>query len=166
MRVVALGVGDEHGDEAAGLRVAALLSPRIPPEVELYIPGTVDTALVVELEGTSHLLVLDTVDFGRSPGTMVRFDSQSMRPCALSVSVHAYGVADLLVNLGQRSTAPEEVVVLALQPGESMNGTMSAMVEAAIPDFVREAESVLRGWLGLGPLDPPWEGREAHPINC
>jgi hydrogenase maturation protease len=112
------------------------------------------------------LLVLDTVDFGRPPGTMVRFDSHSMRPCALSASVHAFGVADLLVSLGQRSTAPEEVVVLAVQPGESMHGTMSVMVEAVIPDFVREAETVLRRWLGLGPLDPLWEGREAHPISC
>jgi hydrogenase maturation protease len=168
VRVVALAVGDETaGDEAAGLRVAALIAPNLPDAVELYAPGAVDASLVVELEGTSHLLVLDAVDFGRTPGTLVRFDTESMRPCALSASVHAYGVADLLVRLGQYAEAPEEIVVLAVQPAVSDHRTsLSPPVEAALPAFVLSAESVLRDWLGLGPLDPLGQGPAAHPIHC
>ena len=168
MRVVALGVGDERaGDEAVGLRAAALVASHLPALFELYAPGTVDPALVVELEGTTHLLVLDSVDFGRSPGTLVRFDTESMRPCALSASVLAYGVADLLVKLGQHAEAPEEIVVLGVQPGSSDHcSSLSPPVEAVLPAFVASAENVLREWLGLGPLDPLAQGPAAHPVGC
>lgn len=168
MRVVALGVGDTAlGDEGVGVLAAGMLNGKVPPDVEVLIPGTVDNRWVVELEGTSHLLVLDCVDVGRAPGTMVVFDSRELRPCSMSVAVHEFGVADLLVLLGQRFDAPEQIVILGMQQGSVEPGTgLSEPVAATLPEFVAQATRVLRAWMGVGPSDPPSEGQEAHPIDC
>ncbi len=154
-QVLVLGVGSEHnGDEALGLRAVELAGLRLPPDVRVLAVGAISPATIAELEGTSHIVVFACIDVGRTPGTVVRFDADDLSPCAAR-SVHPFGVADLLICVGQTSQALEEAIVLGVQPASMEAGpALSPEVEAALPSLVDQASSIVAGWLdGHGPAE-------------
>jgi hydrogenase maturation protease len=63
------------------------------------------------------------------------------------MSVHEFGVKDLVVLLGQRGSAPASVVVVGVQPANVAPGLeFSSEVEAALPTLVEAALDVLEAW--------------------
>jgi hydrogenase maturation protease len=74
MRILVAGVGNVlRGDDGFGVAVAARLVEREPPEgVEVLDIGIGGIHLVQELfAGADALVVVDAVDLGRAPGTVV-----------------------------------------------------------------------------------------------
>lgn len=74
MRILVAGVGNVlRGDDGFGVAVAARLLEREPPEgVEVLDIGIGGIHLVQELlVGADALVVVDAVDLGRAPGTVV-----------------------------------------------------------------------------------------------
>ena len=148
MPVVVLGVGNVlMSDEGVGVRAADLLRERAPPGVRVLSPGAIGPKTVSDVEGATHLLVLDCVDVGREPGTVVSLDTAGLAPSAVAMSVHEFGVKDLVVLLGQRGSAPASVVVVGVQPANVAPGLeLSSEVEAAMPTLVEAALGVLEAW--------------------
>jgi hydrogenase maturation protease len=155
-RILVIGVGDTRmGDEGAGVRAAERLRAQVPQGVEVIAPGLIGAATIAELDGVSHVLVLDCIDVGGEPGTVSAFETNVLSPCA-SKSIQEFGVADLFALVGQTSDAPEEAVVLGMQPASIHPSTeLSAPVSRAIPALVEAAMDVLRAWLEEGPSTPP-----------
>lgn len=153
--ILVIGVGDtRRGDEAAGVRAAERLREEAPDGVEVIAPGVIGPMTIAELHGVTHVLVLDCIDVGREPGTVSAFETNALSPCA-SKSIQEFGVADLFALVGQTSDAPEEAVVLGMQPASIRPSTkLSKPVSKAIPALVEAAMDVLRGWLGQGPSTP------------
>jgi hydrogenase maturation protease len=147
-QILVLGVGNEHGgDEALGLRAADLAGLRLHSDVQVLAVGAISPATIAELDGMSHIVVFACIDVGRAPGTVVRFDADDLSPCAAR-SVHRFGVADLLACVGQTSQAPQEAIVLGIQPASVEAGpALSPEVEAAVPRLVDEAASIVAGWI-------------------
>jgi hydrogenase maturation protease len=150
--VLVLGVGNVRlGDESVGVHAAEAARLRFPPDVRVLALDAIGPATIAELDGASHILVLDCIDVGREPGTIVRFNADDLSPCATR-SVHRYGVADLLVNVGQTANAPVEAIVLGVQPACTEPGDhLSRDVEEAVPRLVDQAARIVLAWLDGAP---------------
>ena len=148
MPVVVLGVGNVlMSDEGVGCRAAELLREHVPPGVRVLSPGAIGPETVSDVEGATHLLVLDCIDAGREPGTVVRLDAAGLAPSAIAMSAHEFGLTDLVMLLGQRGCAPVSVVVMGVQPANVAPGLeLSSEVEAALPPLLDAALDLLGSW--------------------
>ncbi len=143
-------------DEGVGVRAAELLRERVPQGVRVVEAGGVGAELLPEVEDALRLLVLDCIDLGGAPGTIMRLGGGDVATeGGAHVSPHQFGLADLLVLSALRGTQPEEVVVLGVQPAAIEPGLdLSPEVGAALPRLVERAVEILERWVAPGPAGP------------
>jgi hydrogenase maturation protease len=145
---VVLGLGNTlHTDDGIGPQAIARLrtDARVPADVALIEGGTLGLELLTYIWDCSYLLVLDAVDVGQPPGTLVRMSSQEVQTLPSQGSVHQLGVADLLVALRVLASRTPEVVLLGVQPASTEWGTeLSPAVAAVLPALADAAVAELR----------------------
>lgn len=117
--VLVLGLGNLlHSDDGLGVHAIRGLEndPRVDPGVTLLDGGTHGLNLMPHLSGFRRLLVIDAVDVGETPGTVVRFEGAALAGLPGKATVHQLGFADLMVAMNLLGESPEELVVLGVQP--------------------------------------------------
>ena len=148
-KYVVLGLGNTlHSDDGAGPKAIERLKrdQRVPEDVALIEGGTLGLELLTYVWDCSHLLVLDAVDTGQPPGTLVRMSGQELYALPGKGSVHQLGVADLLVALRVLAKRQPTVVLLGVQPSTTEWGTeLSPPVEAAMSALLEAAVTELNG---------------------
>jgi len=144
---IVLGLGNTlHSDDGVGPQAIEKLrsDPRVPGDVSLIEGGTLGLELLTYIWDCSYLLVLDAVDVGQPPGTLVRMSSQELQTLPGKGSVHQLGVADLMVALRVLAKRTPEVVLLGVQPASTEWGTeLSPAVAAVLPAFADAAVAEL-----------------------
>jgi hydrogenase maturation protease len=144
---VVLGLGNTlHSDDGIGPQTIERLrsDARVPADVALIEGGTLGLELLTYIWDCSYLLVLDAVDVGQPPGTMVRMSSQEVQTLPGKGSVHQMGVADLLVALRVLASRTPEIVLLGVQPASTDWGTeLSPAVAAVLPALADAAVAEL-----------------------
>lgn len=120
MSVLVLGIGNLiMSDDGVGVRVVQLLAERFgfPAGVTVLDGGTLGLDLLPRLEGVDRLLVVDAVETGRAPGTLVRLTGEDV-PAVLEtkISPHQVGLKDLLTVATLQGFAPREMVLWGVQP--------------------------------------------------
>jgi hydrogenase maturation protease len=101
-KTVVLGLGNVlHADDGAGAQVIQRLreDARVPQEVSLVEGGTLGLELLPYVWDCANLIVIDAVDVGEVPGTVVRMSGEELNSLPGYSSVHQLGVSDLLVAL-------------------------------------------------------------------
>ena len=146
-KYVVLGLGNTlHSDDGVGPHAIQRLrnDARVPEDATLIEGGTLGLELLTYIWDCSYLLVLDAVDVGQPPGTLVRLSSQELQTLPGKGSVHQLGVADLLVALRVLARRQPTVVLLGVQPATTDWGTeLSPAVEATIGSLVEAAVAEL-----------------------
>jgi hydrogenase maturation protease len=147
---IVLGLGNlVHSDDGAGVHAIHALQrdERVPAGVTLIDGGTQGMALLPHISNACRLLVLDAVDTSEPPGTLVRFEGQSLRGLPGKASVHQLGFADLMAAMSLLGESPAEMVVLGVQPETTEWGAeLSGPVEKALPGLVDCVVAQLRAW--------------------
>jgi hydrogenase maturation protease len=164
-----LGVGNVlWRDDGVGVRAAQIMAERrLPPDVEVYDAGTIGLDAAVALERRRLVVVADAIDARAEPGTVFRFHPEELRPYSRSAfSLHDVHLLDALDETRLLGTAPEEVVILAVQVGDVSSGLgLSPPVEASMEKLLNLAAQAL----GLPPLraeaatERPPPGRPLEP---
>ncbi|HEY5501992.1 MAG TPA: hydrogenase maturation protease [Candidatus Anoxymicrobiaceae bacterium] len=135
--VVIIGIGNLiKSDDGAGLHVIRSLEGRVPSGVEL-VEGSVYCAdLFNFLDGPSKAIFVDAIDCGEEPGAVFRFTPQEVKQkAALSVSVHDFGLYELIMTSRLMGQCPEEVVIFAIQVDNVEFGDqLTEKVAAVIPE--------------------------------
>lgn len=148
--IVVIGVGNTiHADDGFGVHMLRELEPdpRLPIGITFIDGGTRGLDLLAFLHDCTRLLLLDAVDVGEQPGTMLRLAGEELRGFTTGTSVHQLGVADLLNTLPLVSDIEREVVLLGVQPGSTDWETeLSPPVEAAVAPLVEQAVEQLLMW--------------------
>lgn len=148
--IVVLGVGNLLlQDEGVGARAVDELARlySFPAEVRLIEGGTAGLSLLADITHADRLLVLDAVQTGRQPGTVVRLDGRSI-PAAIfgKVSAHQIGLGDILAA-ARLHGGPSETVVLGVEPERTGLGVeLSPSVRRALPKVVDAAIGQLERW--------------------
>ncbi len=146
-KTVVLGLGNIlHSDDAVGARAVERLQSdeRLPQDVDVIEGGTLGLELLNYLWDCSDLVVLDAVDVGQAPGTLIRMSGGELDKLPGNGSVHHLGLADLLAALRILGRRPPRVSLLGMQPATTDWGTsLSPVVEAALDPLVDMAVSEL-----------------------
>jgi hydrogenase maturation protease len=160
-----LGLGNILlSDEGLGVRVVERLLEQydFPEEVRVMDGGTLGLDLLPYLADASRLLVLDAVQAGRPPGTLVRLagDEIPVFLDAAKVSPHQDGLHDLLAAAALTGHLPEEVVfwgaqIEALGLGLHLNPAVAAQVDVLVERVMQE----LAQW-GIHPARGPVDSEQ------
>lgn len=149
--VLVLGIGNLiMADDGAGVRAVQRLQRdyRFPAGVTVLDGGTLGLDLLPWLEGTEQLLMVDAVETGREPGTVVRLEGEEL-PLALKtkLSPHQVGLQDLLAVAELQGFSPQKMVLWGVQPAVLEMGTeLSSAVAAQMDTLVDRVLAELAGW--------------------
>jgi hydrogenase maturation protease len=148
--VLILGLGNPLvGDDGIGTRVIQeLRALQLPDEVALAEGGTAGMGLVALMEGYRRVYIVDAVDMHQPAGHVACFALHEARfnTAVAPVLPHQLGLEHAIAVAEALGMAPEEVVVIGIQPAQLIMGSgLSQEVEAAIPDVIRSLKQELEG---------------------
>jgi hydrogenase maturation protease len=150
-RPLLIGVGQpDRGDDALGLAALDALADL----ADLGGDGAVERVahhgeglgLIALWGGRRRVVLIDAMDAGRPPGTLLRFtpDSGPILAKAFRTSSHAFGVAEAVETARVLGRLPESLVILGLQGARwDLGAPLSAPVAAALPALVAAARAEL-----------------------
>jgi hydrogenase maturation protease len=149
-RTLVLGLGNlVHSDDGLGVHAIERLmaDSRVPPGVVLMDGGTQGLGLLPPVSEFSRLLVIDALDVGEPPGTLVRLEGAALKNMPGKPSVHQLGFADLLAALELLGETPEEIVLLGVQPlSTEWAAELTPPVETALEPLVNAVLDQLEVW--------------------
>jgi hydrogenase maturation protease len=147
LSILVLGIGNlVMSDDGIGVRVVQQLAERyrFPAGVRILDGGTLGLDLLPQLEGVERLLVVDAVETGREPGSLIRLSGEDV-PIVLEtkVSPHQMGLKDLLAVAMLQGFDPIEMVLLGVQPeliemGVELSPPVAAQQEALVGKVLAE----------------------------
>lgn len=155
MKVLVAGVGNTlRVDDGFGVVVARRLEAMTLPEgVHVLETGTSGMSLVQELmEGYDALIVLDIVDRGRPPGTIMLIEPELPDATVMShdyrhsltANTHEANPSAVMTMAKAMGTLPARVLMVACQPldpvglGMELTPVVAAAVEVAISEVEAE----------------------------
>jgi len=149
-KTLVLGLGNlVHSDDGLGVHAirSLTLDPGFPTDVVLMDGGTQGLNLLPHISAFERLLVIDALDVGEPPGTLVRLEGNALRNLPGKASVHQLGFADLMVALELLGELPQEIVLLGVQPLSTEWGIdLSLPLAEALPRLCNAALDELRRW--------------------
>lgn len=147
---VVIGVGNTiFSDDGAGVHAARLLQrdPRLPPHINILDGGTIGLELLPYVADATRVLVLDAMDGGEAPGTLMRMSASDLLRNSVSRTAHQLGVVDLITALALVASYRQEIIVLGVQPAFTGWGTvLSVEVKRALDSLVEAALRQLLAW--------------------
>lgn len=155
-RVLVVGVGNVlNGDDGFGVEVARKLAARpLPAGVRVTETGIGGIHLVHELmEGYDALVVVDAVDRGRPPGTVMVIEAEVLDVSGMETTARHDLLADMHLATPERAlmvaravgVLPERTVIVGCQPRqiETLGTGLTDEVSAAVDRAVTEVEHYL-----------------------
>jgi hydrogenase maturation protease len=149
-KTLVLGLGNlVHSDDGLGVHAiqSLTLEPRVPSDVHLMDGGTQGLSLLPHISAYQRLLVIDALDVGEAPGTLVRVEGKALQNLPGKASVHQLGFADLMVALELLGELPEEIVLLGVQPlSNEWSTELTSPVREALGPLVDATIEQLEAW--------------------
>jgi hydrogenase maturation protease len=150
--VTVLGVGNILcSDEGVGVHAVRALQSRREcgrPGIEFLDGGTLGLNLLSYIEDANSLILLDAVDFGAPPGTVIELDGEDLpRRAGIKLSEHQLTLQEVLGLARIRGRLPRRLKLIGMQPAEICVGdTLSPAVQAGLERMVERAQAVLGEW--------------------
>jgi hydrogenase maturation protease len=139
-RTVVIGVGNLLlKDEGIGIHaVKALQEIGLPPYVSLIDGGT-SPDLIAYTRAGDKLIIVDAARAGGKPGTVYRFKPEDLAGGGgILTSAHEMGVVENLNIMTLTGNAPQETVIIGIEPGEIDWGTeLSPVLQKRLPEVVK-----------------------------
>ena len=161
-RVLVVGVGNVlRGDDMFGVEVSRRLEQMsLPPSIKVTETGIAGISFVQELmDGYEGCLLIDAVNRGKAPGTLVMLEPKLPDPKSLTAEQRLAFFSDLhqadpsigLMLAKSTGHLPKHVRVLGCEVGETeeLLIDMTPPVAAAIPAAITMALQLLNQWLGI-----------------
>lgn len=150
MTRVVIGCGNPlAGDDGVGLKVIELLESRgVPPDVKTIAAGLPGLVLLKILRGSSEAIIVDAVDAGRTPGTIICCEEKDLALLGWrSLSSHSLGIGETLAlgRVADPANFPQRLIFIGIQIGSIIPGKtqLSPAVEAAVPLAVKTVYRLL-----------------------
>jgi len=146
-KTLILGVGNLLlSDEGVGIQVVERLKEtyQFPENVQLLDGGTLGMNLLYYLEGVENLLLIDAVETGKAPGTLIRLEGEEVPTFfSLKMSPHQMGVPDMLFAAKLTDLYPQTVVLWGVQPHKfdatlDLSPAVSAQMEPLMNNICQE----------------------------
>lgn len=146
LNILVLGLGNILlSDEGVGIKVVEELKHcyNFSDSVEIIDGGTMGMELLPYFDERSHILIIDAVKAGNTPGTIVRIDDP---PGYFSskTSPHQIGLADVLGAAIITNNLPRNITLFGIEPKEMSTGlelsfevaqSLSRLVEMVVTEL-------------------------------
>jgi len=149
-RAAVLGMGNTlYSDDGTGIAALRILEktgagPAETTLIDGSVVGLEAAALIAE---SDRLIILDAVDAGAAPGTLIRMEGDALKGLTGGASVHRLGIADLLSALAMMGRMPVDVVLLGIQPASIELGVeLTPSVARAVGDLVSTCRRQIADW--------------------
>jgi len=154
-RKIVLGLGNTlNRDEGLGVHALKALEEylrlshgqQIP--VELLDGGTLGLNLLMLVEEASHLLVLDAINAGKPPGTLIELDRDEIPLYrGIKMSEHQVSFQEVLGLAKFRGKFPKYLHLIGIQPADiSIGVEPSLAITATFPKVIARSIACLQGW--------------------
>ncbi len=148
--ILILGIGNPLlGDDGFGVEVVRRLRGRAGlAGVEVLDGGASGLYLLPYLEGKSHVLVVDAINFGGAAGQRIRLSADEV-PSFLSpkLSEHQVTFHEVLGLMKLLAISPSEFIFIGVQPaGSGWGDALSPEVESAVDSVIEEVIDQVRAW--------------------
>jgi hydrogenase maturation protease len=161
MKTVVVGIGNVlMSDDGVGVHVVNALRERYhdTEEITFIDGGTKGLDLLPYIEGADGLLIVDAVNAGKEPGTVVFVEGRDV-PSYLSqkLSVHQISVPDLLFSAEFLGVVPRNLSLIGVQPlSLEVSIDLSPEVKAAMAPLTDAVKAKLAAWgVTLVPRETP-----------
>jgi hydrogenase maturation protease len=150
-KTLILGVGNLlMSDEGVGVHAIQRFAEKyaLPEGVQILDGGTLGLDLLYYLEGTKNLLLIDAVDAGKDPGTIIQMEGEDV-PAFLSVkmSPHQIGIPDMLFAAKLIDLFPKQLVLFGVQPASlEISTELSPLIEPLVDVLVEHIVVQLGEW--------------------
>lgn len=149
--ILVLGLGNILlGDEGLGIRALEQLQERycLPETIQSLDGGVLGLELLAYAEGMTKWLIIDAVQTGQAPGTVVRLAGAEVPAAlALKISMHQVGFQEVLALCQLRGTMPSDLVVWGIEPAVLASGVrLSEAVAVHLEELVERVVTELEGW--------------------
>ncbi len=146
-----LGIGNIlNRDEGIGVRAVEYLRERVgePENVDLIDGGVLGLELLQIVESAPRLLILDAVDAGLEPGTVVELAGDEIPLYTkVKMSQHQVTFQEVLALAQMRDSMPPELYLIGVQPADlSIGIELSPAVASVVPEIAERALAVSRSW--------------------
>ena len=150
-RKVVLGIGNIlNRDEGLGVHALKQMDTLIEsmPEFEFLDGGVLGLNLLMVVEDCSHLLILDAVNAGQQPGTVIELEKEQIPLYAgINLSQHQTTFQEVLGLAKIRGLLPEYLHLVGIQPLDISIGLgLSPEIEQAIQEMINRTVLVLEQW--------------------
>lgn len=153
MTIRVLGIGNVlWADEGFGVRCIEALAQRydFEPSIELVDGGTQGLYLLEYVQDSTHLIILDAIDYGLKPGTIkvIENDDVPRFMGAKKMSLHQTGFQEVLQVSLLTGHYPQDLVLIGCQPEmlEDYGGSLTEVVRAAIQPALDLTLQRLQQW--------------------
>lgn len=136
-------------DDGVGVRAIQHLqdNPRLPEGITLIDGSSPGAQILSQATGVARLLVLDAIDVGLPPGTLVQFNGDAISDLRGESDEQPLGIVNLLEALQMLGWQPQAVRFLGVQPSTlALGTTLSPVVTDALESLVDQAISTLAEW--------------------
>ena len=140
-----LGIGSIlRGDDGFGVRVAEELRERtLPRDVRVVMAELRGLAHAEEIAGAARAIILDAIDAGKPPGTLLVFTPEQVKSLQAEASPHEVSMLGILKLIGAIGHCPP-VTIIGCQRGACLEGEkLSAEVAAAVTRAADMTERLL-----------------------
>jgi hydrogenase maturation protease len=146
-----LGVGNFlRMDEGIGVHAVRALADRSggSKNVDFLDGGTLGLNLLPFIEGARSLLILDAVDAGLPPGTVIELMGDAIPQYAgIKLSEHQVTLREVLGLARVRGRLPTRMMLIGMQPAKTDAGdSLSATAAAVLPAILDMAAQVIQDW--------------------
>ena len=150
--MLVLGLGNLlNSDEGLGVHaVRALHANRAAdfPQVAFLDGGTLGLNLLPLVEDATALLLIDCVDAGLEPGTLIELSGDEIpRYSGVKLSQHQTTFQEVLGLAEIRGALPGRLHLIGVQPTSLELGTeLSPQVQALLPSVIKRVTDLLHQW--------------------
>ena len=151
MKKLILGIGNTlNHDEGLGVHALEFLKEELKnrDDIEIEDGGTLGLNLLPLVEESSHLLILDTIDANKEPGTIIELIGEEIPLFKeVKLSDHQTTFQEVLAYAKLRGKLPKHLHLLGIQPYDLTLGVgLSKIVLASMPILIKQARSILNNW--------------------
>jgi hydrogenase maturation protease len=157
-RCLVIGVGNRfRSDDAVGLAVTACLRDHeLPPHVEVIEAGTDEFGLIEHFKKAEHIVIIDAVSAGRSPGTINFFNAAEINMISGldNTNLHGFGLADVIILAGKLGISPK-VTVVGIEPQSTeYSEKLTCLIASKVPLLLDVVLNLIRS--PVSDIQTPW----------
>ncbi|KAF0192839.1 MAG: hydrogenase maturation protease [Gammaproteobacteria bacterium] len=140
--IIVIGVGSPFGIDRLGWDIVRLLQkhgvlkPLVPDTLTLESADRPGTRLVAMMKGAELAIIIDVVQSGMEAGTVVRLNQDDIHNAPHQVSVHGFGVADVIMLADKTGDLPPRLNIFGLEMGQDTDWTPTQIQKNKLVDVI------------------------------